>query len=228
MSATDLVRATGLGLAFGASRVLDGVDLTLERGDRCALVGRSGSGKSTLLLVLAGLLTPDRGSVDWPGLPADPAERRAQTAMVFQAPSLMGELTALQNVVLPLRLRSRGQAEARVDGERALTDVGLSDAGDALPHELSGGQQQRVSLARALAGDPLVLLADEPTGALDTDSALAMLVLLQRHTVRRGGLLLMATHDEELADLLPDRLELHDGRLTGQRTPGESIIGASS
>ncbi len=224
----DLIRASGLDLAFGTTTVLAGVDVTLAPGDRCALVGRSGSGKSTLLLVLAGLLPPDSGSIAWPGLPTDPAQRRAQLAMVFQAPSLMGELTALENVALPLRLRGQCRADAYVGASRALADVGLPDGGAALPHELSGGQQQRVALARALAGDPLVLLADEPTGALDTDTALAMLELLQQHTLRRGGVLLMATHDEDLAGLLPHRLELRDGRLDGQHSTDQSVVGAGS
>ncbi len=166
-----LVEATDLRIAFGSRSVLEGVDLSLDAGAELALVGRSGSGKSTLLLLLAGLLRPDRGEIRWPGLSEDPQERRAQLGLVFQAPSLLSELTAEQNVALPLRLRGTSREAAYEAAGRALDQLGLADAATALPDELSGGQQQRVALARALAGDPLVLLADEPTGALDSETA---------------------------------------------------------
>jgi len=210
---TALIEARGVGVSFGAGVVLDGVDVTLRPGDQVAVVGRSGSGKSTLLLALAGLLPVRRGSVEWPGLAADPVARRAQLAMVFQAPSLVAELTAAQNVALPLRLRGESRTAAYEAAQAALGDVGLSDAGDALPDELSGGQQQRVALARVLAGRPLVVLADEPTGALDRVTAEHVLGVLRARVEELGGALLMATHDSELAAMVPGRLELRDGQL---------------
>ncbi|MCW2665317.1 MAG: transporter ATP-binding protein [Frankiales bacterium] len=216
---TALVEARGLGVTFGRSWVLDSVDLTVRHGDQVALLGRSGSGKSTLLLALAGLLPAQRGAVSWPGLSADPVARRAQLAMVFQAPSLLAELTAEQNVALPLRLRGQTQASAYSAARRALLDVGLADASGALPDELSGGQQQRVALARALAGRPLVVLADEPTGALDRASGQHVLAVLREHVLAVGGALLLATHDPELAEALPGRLELRDGRLVATSVP---------
>lgn len=208
-----LVEARAVGLSFGRSRVLDGVDLTVRGGDQVALLGRSGSGKSTLLLALAGLLPVQRGAVRWPGLPADPAAWRAQLAMVFQAPSLVPELSAEQNVVLPLRLRGQARDAAYSAARAALADVGLLDAAGALPDELSGGQQQRVAVARVLAGRPLVVLADEPTGALDRATAEHVLSVLCAHVLSVSGALLLATHDPELADTLPGRLELRDGQL---------------
>ncbi len=211
---SGLVDARGVGVAFGRSTVLDDVDLTLHPGDQLALLGRSGSGKSTLLLALAGLLPVDRGAISWPALTADPVARRAQLAVVFQAPSLVAELTAAQNVALPLRLRGQDRTSAYAAAVTALGDLGLADATDALPDELSGGQQQRVALARVLAGRPLVVLADEPTGALDRTTAEHVLGVLRAHVFAVGGALLMATHDPELAAALPGRLELRDGHLT--------------
>ncbi len=216
---TALVEARGVGVSFGAGVVLDGVDVTLRPGDQVAVVGRSGSGKSTLLLALAGLLPAHRGTVSWPGLAADPVARRAQLAMVFQAPSLVPELSAAQNVALPLRLRGETRAAAYGAAQGALADVGLGDAGDALPDELSGGQQQRVALARVLAGRPLVVLADEPTGALDRSTAEHVLGVLRARVQELGGALLMATHDSELAAMVPGRLELRDGRLVETSAP---------
>lgn len=210
---TALLDAQGVGLTYGRTLVLDGVDLALHPGNQLALVGRSGSGKSTLLLALAGLLPVHRGTISWPGLAPDPVARRGQLAMVFQAPSLVAELTAAQNVALPLRLRGQDRGTAYRAARSALDDVGLGDAGEALPDELSGGQQQRVALARVLAGRPLVVLADEPTGALDRTTAEHVLGVLRAHVLAVGGALLMATHDADLAATVPGRLELRDGHL---------------
>lgn len=210
-----LVDACGVGVSFDRSPVLESVDLTLYPGDQLALVGRSGSGKSTLLLALAGLLRVQTGTVSWPGLATDPVARRAQMAMVFQSPSLLMDLTAAENIALPLRLRGQNRSAARGAAEAALSDVGLAGAGGALPDELSGGQQQRVAIARVLAGRPLVVLADEPTGALDRTTAAHVLDVLRAHVVAVDGALLTATHDDELAATVPRRLELRDGRLVG-------------
>ncbi len=212
-SAAPMVMAVGLHLAFAGTPVLADTSLTVEAGAELAVTGRSGSGKSTLLLVLAGLLTPQRGTVRWPGLDPDPAVRRGQVGLVFQAPSLLPELTAAENVALPLRLRGSSLVQATAASLTALDVVGLLDAGDALPAQLSGGMQQRVAVARVLAGTPRLVLADEPTGALDRDSAFTVLAALRDHVTATGGALVVATHDEELADLLADRAVLDQGRL---------------
>jgi ABC-type lipoprotein export system ATPase subunit len=209
----SLIAASGVGVSFGRSAVLDGVDLALRAGDQVALLGRSGSGKSTLLLALAGLLPVDRGTIAWPGLSTDPVARRADLAVVFQAPSLVAELSAVQNVALPLRLRGQDRTTAYAAAASALAGLDLADALDALPDELSGGQQQRVAMARVLAGRPLVVLADEPTGALDSTTAERVLAVLRAHVLAVGGALILATHDEELAAAFPRRLELRDGHL---------------
>jgi putative ABC transport system ATP-binding protein len=143
-----VVVASGVQFGYGTIRVLTDVNLTVTPGAEIAITGRSGSGKSTLLLVLAGLLTPAAGVVRWPGLDADATVRRGQIGLIFQAPSLVPELTAAENVTLPLRLRGASRASAAAATFEALDVVGLSDAGDAMPAQLSGGMQQRVAIAR--------------------------------------------------------------------------------
>jgi ABC-type lipoprotein export system ATPase subunit len=202
-----LVAATGVAIRFGSRQVLDSCDLSVEAGTQLALTGRSGSGKTSLLLVLAGLVAPAAGEVSWPGLCSDPAGRRAQIGMVFQAPSLVPELTGLENVILPARLHGATREEARARGERALALVGLEGC-DALPDQLSGGQQQRVAIARVIAGRPRLVLADEPTGALDRATALVVTAVLRDEIRDTGGALVLATHDEELAGILPARVSI--------------------
>jgi ABC-type lipoprotein export system ATPase subunit len=126
--------------------------------------------------------------------------------MVFQAPSLMPELSALENVTLPLRLRGIGAAEARASASAALVAMGVADAADALPAQLSGGQQQRVAIARALAGNHRLVLADEPTGALDRAHAHQAALALRDGVAATGGALVLATHDPELAAMLDHQL----------------------
>ncbi len=208
-----LVVATGIGLGYRNTPVLQDTSLTVEAGAELAVTGRSGSGKTTLLLVLAGLLRPDTGTVRWPGLDSDPRLRRAQIGLVFQAPSLLPELTAAENVALPLRLNGQSRPEAEAATHTALAAVGLADAAGAMPAQLSGGMQQRVAIARVLAGRPRLVLADEPTGALDRDSAFAALAALRDHTTGYGGTLVVATHDEDLAALLFHQAVLEQGRL---------------
>jgi ABC-type lipoprotein export system ATPase subunit len=211
--AAPLVIAAAGQFNYGNERLLADVSVVVLPGAELAVTGRSGSGKSTLLLLLAGLLTPTGGAVTWPGLDPDPVVRRGQIGLIFQAPSLLPELTAAENVVLPLRLRGASAVTTAVLGSAALEAVGLADAADAIPAQLSGGMQQRVAVARALAAQPRLILADEPTGALDRDSGLLLLQTLRDHASSVGGALLIATHDRELAALLPHQVELADGRL---------------
>jgi ABC-type lipoprotein export system ATPase subunit len=211
--AAPVVVATGIGLSYGTTPVLADTNVIVEPGAELAVTGRSGSGKTTLLLVLAGLLRPARGTVRWPGLDSAPTARRSQIGLVFQAPSLLPELTAAENVGLPLRLRGSTVEQTRDAVRRALEVVGLVDAAGALPAQLSGGMQQRVAVARVLAGAPRLVLADEPTGALDRDNAFTVLAALRDHVTAAGGALVVATHDEELAGLLADRAVLDEGRL---------------
>lgn len=208
-----LISARSLEVELGTSTILRGVDVDLHAHTQVALTGRSGSGKTTLLLVLAGLLPATSGLVSWPALDCDLHVRRGQIGMVFQAPSLMPELTASQNVTLPLRLRGVELGPAREAASRALERVSASDLGDALPWQLSGGQQQRIAVARVLAGRHRVVLADEPTGALDRAHALEVVEALRDGVIDGGGTLVLATHDPELAGLFRRRLTVSEGRL---------------
>ncbi|MDX6206015.1 MAG: putative transport system ATP-binding protein [Frankiales bacterium] len=196
-----IVEAISAGVAYGGRTVLSGVDVTVEPGEQWALTGRSGSGKTSLLLMLAGLLVPSTGVVQ---LGLD----RHEIVYVPQAPSLIPELTALQNASLGLRVRGVPPAEALDRAQRQLRALGLDDADDSLPDELSGGMQQRVALARALAVEPRLLLADEPTGALDSSTGQRVLDALRSEVARTSAALVVATHDPALAALFERQLVL--------------------
>jgi ABC-type lipoprotein export system ATPase subunit len=196
---------------------LDGVDLAFEKGEFTAVVGRSGSGKSTLLHLLGGLDRPTSGEV-WVGgrrlaeLSNDDlaAYRRTGVGFVFQFFNLVPTLTALQNVELPMTLAGVAVGERRRRAAALLDRVGLTARGGHRPKELSGGEQQRVSVARALVNDPPLLLADEPTGNLDSKTAADILGLLRG---LEGKTILLVTHDRSLAqDFATRTVELSDGR----------------
>jgi putative ABC transport system ATP-binding protein len=194
-----ILHAQELSISFAGRVILTDFNLQLAEGDQCALTGRSGSGKTTLLLLLAGLLHPTSGTVD---LQLTPRE----VIYVPQAPSLVPELSALQNASLGLRIRGVDPAEAQDRGRDQLRALGLTDADDALPAELSGGMQQRVALARALAISPRLLLADEPTGALDQNTGSRVIDVLKEHAARTDATIIVATHDVGVADRFPRQL----------------------
>ena len=217
-SARSLVKAYGAGSA--RRRVLDGVDLDVSRGELVALVGRSGSGKSTLLHLLGGLDRADSGSVVVAGTALErlneaglTAVRREHVGFVFQAFHLLPELTGLENVLLPARLSGDGVvAASRV--QALLERLELANVADNLPGSLSGGEQQRFAIARALVNQPSLVLADEPTGNLDAESAAAVIRLL-RSIADDGRAVVLVTHDGDAAASVADRvLGLREGRLT--------------
>jgi putative ABC transport system ATP-binding protein len=187
-----ILSAAGLTLRFGGRLVLDDYSVDIDQGDQCALTGRSGSGKTTLLLLLARLLAPTSGMVDL-RLPSD------QVIYVPQAPSLLPELTAVQNASIALRFRGADPDAAEDRARHQLRALGLDDADDALPGELSGGMQQRVALARALAVEPRLLLADEPTGALDQATGARVVDVLVEYAARTSATVVVATHDRAVA-----------------------------
>lgn len=205
----------GLHKSYGGARprqILRDVSLEVRRGEYLAIVGESGAGKSTLLNLIAGLDLPDTGRIVLDGTEITAADddartllRRSRIGFVFQAFHLLPHLTVAQNVALPLALNGR---DAREAGERAaamLAAVGLERAGTAYPRELSGGELQRVSIARALVHRPLLLLADEPTGNLDRDSAIQVLALLRDQVKRESGAGVLVTHSA-LAASTADRI----------------------
>jgi len=208
--------------------VLDKLDLDVPQGDFAALMGPSGSGKSTILNLVGGLDSADEGRI----IVADSevtSMSRAQLAQwrsrhigfVFQAFNLVPVLTALENVLLPLQLQPLSRAQRRKQAEFALEIVGLSDRLHHRPSQLSGGQEQRVAIARAIATDPDIILADEPTGDLDRDSANAIMDLLGRLNVELKKTLVVVTHDEVAAQKAKRVLHLDKGRLLDRGTlPG--------
>lgn len=205
----------------GATRpILRGVDLELAPGEMVAVVGRSGSGKSTLLNVIAGLDRADRGRIAVAGSELGALDeagrarlRQQHLGFVFQSFHLLPTLTALENVALPLELQGVPSASGRARARELLAAIGLGDRGDAFPAVLSGGEQQRIAVARAVATRPLVVLADEPTGNLDDDSAAAVLSLLAALVQQHGSALLVVTHAEMVAARCARVLRLDHGAL---------------
>ncbi len=184
-------------------------------GDRIAVVGPSGSGKSTLLHLLGGLDRPTRGEIAWPALGNRDTLRPRQIAFVFQTPSLLPSLTAVENVALPLLLGYMPPDGARRAAMDALARLELAGIADKLPEELSGGQMQRVGVARALAYHPRLILADEPTGQLDGATAHHLLETLLGALASTDTALVIATHDRGVAARMETIWHIHHGRLDG-------------
>lgn len=198
-------------------------DFTVRPGQRVALVGPSGSGKSTLLHLMAGLDRPTSGSVTWPAL-GDRSELRPRAiACVFQGPSLIATLSVAENVALPAILAGATTERALRRARSALRLFDLVELAHKLPDEISGGQAQRVAVARALVTEPRLLLADEPTGQLDRESARAVTEALLLAVSEVGAGLVLATHDPEVADRLDTRWQIQGGRLL--TTPQPASVG---
>jgi putative ABC transport system ATP-binding protein len=213
LAVADVVART-FGSGPSAVVAVHGVSCRVEPGARIAVMGPSGSGKSTLLLMLAGLDQPTAGTVSWPGLGGPPPSLRAGTVgVVFQRPSLLPELDATENVALPLLLAGADQADATVSAWAALDRLGLGPLARLLPEELSGGQAQRVGMARALAGRPTLVVADEPTGQLDHVTAAAVLDALDQAAEAAGAAVLISTHDPVVAARFDERWTMADGTI---------------
>lgn len=210
------------GSADAPVHALRDVSLEVSPGEMVAVVGRSGSGKTTLLNLLGGLDRPDAGTVRVDGVDVTALDERGLSALrrdsiayVFQTFGLIPALTAAENVGVPLRLRHTPVAEREQRVALLLDLVGLGGHALQRPAELSGGQQQRVAIARALAGSPRLLLADEPTGQLDTETGLAVMALLRAVVESEGVTAVVATHDAVLMSLADRVLAITDGRIAG-------------
>lgn len=201
-------------------RVLSGVELTVSPGERLAIVGESGVGKSTLLHILGGLDRPSDGTIQMGEVSLNECDdrelaslRNARIGFVFQFHHLLPDFTALENVMMPCLIGGAVPAEAAARAGELLARVGLEDRFDHRPGELSGGEQQRVAVARAIARDPAVVLADEPTGNLDRSTAEEVEALLVELNQENSVTLVVVTHSERLAGVMHRCLRLSDGRL---------------
>ena len=219
--ATPIITTRGLTKVYGengnAVHALRGIDLDVERGEFVALVGPSGSGKSTLMAILGCLDTPSAGTYALDGEQVQDlsgaelaAIRNEKVGFVFQQYNLLPKASISRNVELPMLYAGVGRKERRERAQELLEKVGLGDRSSALPAQLSGGQRQRVAIARALANRPALLLADEPTGALDSQTGGEVLALF-RELYSQGNTVILVTHDPAIASLANRRVELHDG-----------------
>ena len=201
-------------------RALNGVDLTIYRGEFCAIVGTSGSGKSTMLNMLAGLEKPTKGQVIIGGKHLEEMNenqlvqfRREHVGFVFQSFNLLGTMNARENVALPLTFRGTSKKERLAKADQMLDLVGLTKHKNHKPNEMSGGQQQRVGVARALVVDPEIIFADEPTGNLDSNTSAEVMRLMKNIVREQNQTLVMGTHDNHLAGFADRIFHIIDGKI---------------
>lgn len=224
---TSVLEARSLTKTYGTTRALAGVDLTIRRGESVAIMGASGSGKTTLLHVLAGIITPDSGTVTFQPSAGDPVDvgglgesarsrlRRERFGFVFQQGLLIPELTAVENVALASMINGVKRADAVSHAASWLVALGLGGMEERRIGELSGGQAQRVAIARAQATGADLVFADEPTGALDSQTSHEVMDALLWSTTGQGRTLLVVTHDAEVAARCSRTVAVRDGRIVG-------------
>jgi putative ABC transport system ATP-binding protein len=233
MNAAPLIELRQVTKTYGqgetAFQALRGVDLQIEAGEFVAIMGPSGSGKSTAMNILGGLDTPSSGEFRFRGVPVQRMSRderahlrRRYFGFVFQGFHLLARTTALENVELPLVYRGEPRLQRHAAAERALDAVGLAAWADHTPAELSGGQQQRVAIARAIVTEPQVLLADEPTGNLDSQRSHEIMELIQRLNREFGITVLMVTHEADIAAYAQRVVHFVDGRIARDHSPASA------
>ncbi|MFC0445118.1 lipoprotein-releasing ABC transporter ATP-binding protein LolD [Pseudidiomarina halophila] len=225
--ATELLTCEQVGKSYWDGNhnleVLQGVNLALNEGQLLAIVGSSGSGKSTLLHCMGGLDKPSTGQIlfrgndlaKWsPRMLAD--WRNQHLGFVYQFHHLLPEFNALENIAMPLLISGQSASQARQRATQLLQRVGLADRGQHRPAELSGGERQRVAIARALANNPALVLADEPTGNLDDETARQVMALMLELNREFGTAFVIVTHDQKIARALPKQVQLHHGKIVPQ------------
>lgn len=212
--------------SFGSLQVLKGIDLHIDKGEIVSIVGPSGAGKTTLLQIIGTLDKPDSGTVTVDGIDVGTLStkklsdfRNQHIGFVFQFHQLLPEFTALENVMIPAFIAGKGRREAKERAEELLSFMGLSDRAGHKPNELSGGEKQRVAVARALVNNPAVILADEPSGSLDSKNKAELHQLFFDLRDKYGQTFVIVTHDEELAKLTDRTIHMKDGVLDTPDVP---------
>ena len=225
-----MIEIKGVTKSFGSLQVLKGIDLCIEKGEIVSIVGPSGAGKTTLLQILGTLDKPDSGSVVVDGIETSTLStnklsefRNRHLGFVFQFHQLLPEFTAIENIMIPAYIAGMKPKEARSRAEELLAFMGLSDRATHKPNELSGGEKQRVAVARALMNNPSVILADEPSGSLDSKNKEELHKLFFELRDKFGQTFVIVTHDETLATLTDRTIHLKDGRIVGEGSEASAI-----
>ena len=215
-----MIKLRNITKSFGALRVLKGIDIDIEKGEIVSIVGPSGAGKTTLLQIMGTLDKAETGSIEIDGVDVGRLSqsklsrfRNQKIGFVFQFHQLLPEFTALENVMIPGFIGGMGRKEARARAEELLAFMGLSERAGHKPNELSGGEKQRVAVARALMNEPAVVMADEPSGSLDSQNKAELHQLFFDLRERFGQTFVIVTHDEELARLTDRTIHMRDGRV---------------
>ena len=225
-----MIEIKGVTKSFGSLQVLKGIDLRIEKGEIVSIVGPSGAGKTTLLQILGTLDKPDSGSVVVDGIETSTLStnklsefRNTHLGFVFQFHQLLPEFTAIENIMIPAYIAGMKPKEARSRAEELLAFMGLSDRATHKPNELSGGEKQRVAVARALMNNPSVILADEPSGSLDSKNKEELHKLFFELRDKFGQTFVIVTHDETLATLTDRTIHLKDGRIVGEGSEASAV-----
>ena len=225
-----MIEIKGVTKNFGSLQVLKGIDLRIEKGEIVSIVGPSGAGKTTLLQILGTLDKPDSGSVVVDGIETSTLStnklsefRNMHLGFVFQFHQLLPEFTAIENIMIPAYIAGMKPKETRSRAEELLEFMGLSDRATHKPNELSGGEKQRVAVARALMNNPAVILADEPSGSLDSKNKEELHKLFFELRDKFGQTFVIVTHDETLATLTDRTIHLKDGRIVGEGSEASEV-----
>ena len=220
-----MINIQGITKSFGNLQVLKGIDLHIGKGEIVSIVGPSGAGKTTLLQIIGTLDRPDSGSVTVDGINVSGLStnklsdfRNRHIGFVFQFHQLLPEFTALENTMIPTFIAGKGRSEAKARAEELLQFLGLADRANHKPNELSGGEKQRVAVARALVNEPAVILADEPSGSLDTKNKAELHQLFFDLRDKFGQTFVIVTHDEQLAAITDRTIHMKDGLLMPENT----------
>ncbi len=225
-----MIEIKGVTKSFGSLQVLKGIDLCIEKGEVVSIVGPSGAGKTTLLQILGTLDKPDNGSVVVDGIETSTLStnklsefRNKHLGFVFQFHQLLPEFTAIENIMIPAYIAGMKNKEAHNRAEELLEFMGLNDRANHKPNELSGGEKQRVAVARALMNNPAVILADEPSGSLDSKNKEELHKLFFDLRDKFGQTFVIVTHDETLATLTDRTIHLKDGRIVGEGSEASTV-----